>query len=157
MGRKWGADPLDPPKSAHVYLFHRIKNILLPTYIHIVANRCERPCIVNDSSYCITVFHYSIVYSKLLSLLQVADMTTMLKNIHGNFTVFAPTNDAFEAMESAYLDRLLTSPVQLGKVGCQCPSNMAWGSGGGISVLTELKICGLGFPCQHSMRMNWKP
>jgi uncharacterized surface protein with fasciclin (FAS1) repeats len=54
-------------------------------------------------------------FSTLLAALDAADLTSALEG-EGPFTVFAPTDDAFAALEPAFLDYLLANPDVLSEV-----------------------------------------
>jgi len=46
-------------------------------------------------------------------------MDGLLLKGDGNFTLFAPTNDAFDSLENDYVGTLMANPEQLNKVGLQ--------------------------------------
>ena len=48
-----------------------------------------------------------------MSLLQTARMDGLLLDKTGNYTIFAPTNDAFDAMDQQYLESVMSDPGQL--------------------------------------------
>ena len=54
-------------------------------------------------------------FSTLVAALQAAGLTDTLEGA-GPFTVFAPTNEAFEEMPKAVLDALIANPDQLAEV-----------------------------------------
>ncbi|MCW3997750.1 MAG: fasciclin domain-containing protein, partial [Candidatus Bathyarchaeota archaeon] len=54
-------------------------------------------------------------FTTLLAALDAADLTSALEG-EGPFTVFAPTDDAFAALEPAFLDYLLANPDVLSEV-----------------------------------------
>lgn len=53
--------------------------------------------------------------STFRSLIQTAGMDGLLLKGDGNFTLFAPTNDAFDSLENDYVGTLMANPEQLNK------------------------------------------
>jgi len=81
-------------------LVHEIDTVLLPpTEVDLIATLATLPD-----------------YSTLLSLLQSADLVTTLEDDKDTFTIFAPNNAAFEALDAALLAGLANDEISLSTV-----------------------------------------